>query len=41
MSTTHITFQSAEQVLVQADGELFGEGPASFRILPSALTIAI
>lgn len=38
---SHITFQSAEQVLVQADGELFGEGPASFRILPSALTIAI
>ncbi len=36
-----VTIQSAEQVLLQADGEFFGEAPASFRVLPSALTVAI
>jgi diacylglycerol kinase (ATP) len=42
MSTiTEITIETAERVLVQADGELIGEGPASFRILPGALTMAI
>ncbi|MFC1908044.1 diacylglycerol/lipid kinase family protein [Chloroflexota bacterium] len=36
---THITIESAERFLVHADGELLGEGPASFRLMPSALSI--
>ncbi len=30
-----------ERILVQADGELLGEGPVSFRIVPAALNIVI
>lgn len=36
---TSVTIQSPEQLLVEADGELLGECPASFRVVPSALTI--
>lgn len=36
---TSITIQSPERLLVEADGELLGECPASFRVVPSALTI--
>ncbi len=36
---TSVTIQSPEPLLVEADGELLGECPASFRVVPSALTI--
>ena len=36
---THVAIESSEKVLVQADGELPRECPASFRLIPSALTI--
>ena len=36
---THITVESPERVLVHADGELLGEGPASFWLMPAALSI--
>ena len=36
---TQITVESSEQVLVHADGELLGEGPASFHLMPAALSI--
>jgi len=35
------TIESDEQLLVEADGELLGEGPVSFSVLPSALSIVI
>lgn len=34
-----VTVESTERVLIQADGELVGEGPATFRILPHALKL--
>ncbi len=34
-----VTVESAERVFIQADGELVGEGPATFQILPSALKL--
>ena len=34
-----ITVESPERLLVHADGELLGEGPASFWLMPSALSI--
>ncbi|MFC1904086.1 diacylglycerol/lipid kinase family protein [Chloroflexota bacterium] len=37
----NVTFHCSEQILVEADGELLGEGPVSFSILPSALTIVV
>ncbi len=37
----NVTIQCAEKILVEADGELFGEGPVSFSILPSALSIVV
>ena len=37
----NLSIQSNERVLVEADGELIGEGPASFSVLPSALRIVI
>jgi diacylglycerol kinase family enzyme len=37
--TTNITIESDEQLLVEADGELLGESPASFWVIPSALTV--
>lgn len=35
-----IIVDTSERVLVHADGELIGEGPASFRIVPGALRVA-
>jgi len=37
---SEITIDTSEQVLVHADGELLGEGPARFRIIPGALRVA-
>ncbi len=37
----HITIESSERILVQADGELLGEGPASFWLMPAALNIVV
>jgi len=34
-----ITVESPERVMIQADGELIGEGPATFRICPAALKL--
>ena len=39
--TTTVTIESDEQLLVEADGELLGEGPASFWVIPSALTVVV
>ncbi|MBA7658483.1 Diacylglycerol kinase [subsurface metagenome] len=39
--TTDITIESSERVLVHADGELLGETPASFWLMPSALSIVV
>lgn len=38
---THITIESSERVLVHADGELLGETPASFWLMPAALSIVV
>ena len=38
---TKITVESSERVLVHADGELLGEGPASFWLIPAALSIVV
>ena len=38
---TKITVESSERVLVHADGELLGEGPASFWLIPAALRIVV
>jgi diacylglycerol kinase (ATP) len=38
---TRVTIESSEPVLVYADGELLGECPASFRIVPGALSIVV
>jgi len=38
---TKITVESQERVLVYADGELLGEGPASFWLVPAALSIVV
>jgi len=37
----NITVESSERVLVHADGELLGEGPASFWLMPAVLSIAV
>ncbi len=36
---SELQVESAQQVLIQADGELLGEVPARFQIIPQALTI--
>jgi YegS/Rv2252/BmrU family lipid kinase len=36
-----VEVESAERMLLQLDGELVGEAPASFQVLPAALTVAI
>jgi diacylglycerol kinase (ATP) len=41
MKATHITIQSPERMLVHADGELLGEGPASFWVVPAALSLVV
>ena len=38
---TQITIESRERFLVHADGELLGEGPVSFWLVPSALSVAV
>jgi diacylglycerol kinase (ATP) len=38
---TQIEIESSEKFLVHADGEFLGEGPVSFGLMPSALSIAI
>ncbi len=39
--TREIEIQSSQQMPLQADGELVGEAPARFRVLPAALTLAV
>jgi YegS/Rv2252/BmrU family lipid kinase len=39
--TTTITIESNERLLVEADGELLGESPASFWVIPSILTVVV
>lgn len=36
-----VKVESSERVLVHADGELLGEGPASFRLMPAVLNIVV
>ena len=36
-----VTVESTEKVLVHADGEVLGEGPASFSLIPAALNIVV
>ncbi len=38
---SRVTIQSAEPMLIHADGELLGESPASFWVVPSALNIVV
>jgi diacylglycerol kinase (ATP) len=38
---TRISVESKRKCLVQADGEILGEGPASFSIIPGALSLVI
>jgi len=38
---TSASIQTSERVLVEADGESLGEGPLSFWVLPSALTVVV
>jgi diacylglycerol kinase (ATP) len=38
---SHVTIQSPEPMLVYADGELLGELPASFWVMPLALSIVV
>ncbi len=37
----HATIESPEPMLVYADGELLGECPASFRVVPAALSLVV
>jgi diacylglycerol kinase (ATP) len=39
--TANVTVESSEPMLVYADGELLGELPASFRVMPLALNIMV
>ena len=39
--TTRVRIESTEKFLVHADGEFLGEGPVSFELIPSALSIAV
>ena len=39
--TTTVTIESEKQLLVEADGDIIGEGPASFWVMPSALTVVV
>lgn len=38
---TRVTVGSLDKLLVHADGEFLGQGPASFRLIPQALAIAV
>ncbi len=39
--TTAVTIESDEQLLIEADGDILGESPVSFWVIPSALTIVV
>ena len=39
--TATMTIESDDQLLVEADGELLGESPVSFWVIPSALTVVV
>jgi diacylglycerol kinase (ATP) len=39
--TAVMTIESDERLLVEVDGEILGECPASFRVIPSALTVVV
>jgi diacylglycerol kinase (ATP) len=39
--TSEVTIESAEPMLVYADGELLGECPVAFRVVPKALSIVV
>jgi len=39
--STKVTVRSEERLLVHADGEILGEGPVSFGIIPSALRVVV
>jgi diacylglycerol kinase (ATP) len=41
IKTRHITVTSPERMLVHADGELLGESPASFWVMPAALSLVV
>jgi diacylglycerol kinase (ATP) len=36
-----VSVESEQRILLQADGEVIGEGPATFRVLPAALRIRV
>lgn len=38
---TTVTVESKQRMLIQADGEFIGPGPATFRILPAALKLRV
>lgn len=38
---TVVTIESDERLLVEADGEIIGEAPASFSVMPSALAVVV
>ena len=38
---TEVSIESAEPMLVYADGEMLGECPAAFRVVPKALSIVV
>ena len=38
---TSVTIQASEQIPVEVDGEILGECPASFSMMPSALTVVV
>lgn len=39
--TTQVKIESTERFSVHADGEFLGEGPVSFGLIPSALSVAV
>jgi diacylglycerol kinase (ATP) len=39
--SSHVEIKSVDKVFIEADGEFLGECPASFRIIPAALSLAI
>jgi diacylglycerol kinase (ATP) len=41
LKVRNVSIECADKILVEADGELLGEGPASFSVLPSALNIVV
>jgi diacylglycerol kinase (ATP) len=39
--TATVTIESDEQLLIEADGNIIGESPASFWVIPAALTVVV